>query len=75
MSGHGSLASIMIEEFIRDDCPKAPVMLYALEESNRFSDKVEAGDTSLKYKNDLFELNQSLWLGSLSKQCNLVVPF
>jgi len=47
MSGHGSLTNILIDEFIKDDCPKAPVLLFALEEKNRFAGSIEAGDTAL----------------------------
>ena len=57
MSGYGSLTDIVLNEFIKDDCPKAPVVLFALEERNRFAGRIDAGDTSLKYKHDLFELN------------------
>ena len=75
MSGNGSLTSILIDEFIRDECPKAPILLFALEEKNKYSSQLEANDIALRYKNDLFELNQSLWLAQLSQQCNMVVPF
>jgi hypothetical protein len=54
-SGHASLASIMIEEFLRDEAPKAPVLLFALEEQNRFV--VNESNTGIKYKHDLFNLN------------------
>ena len=30
-SGHGALTSTLIEEFIKDDAPKAPVLLFALD--------------------------------------------
>ena len=73
MSGNSSLASIIVEDFIRDDAPKAPVVLFALEEQNRFV--VNDSNTQVKYKHDLFELNQSLWLALLAQQVNLVVPF
>ena len=33
-AGHGSLANILIQDFCRDEAPKAPVMLYALENYN-----------------------------------------
>lgn len=33
-SGHGSLASILIEQFMREETPKAPVLLYVAESSN-----------------------------------------
>jgi hypothetical protein len=61
-SGHASLTQLIIEEFIRDETPKAPVLLYALESTNPFME-AQNEDTNLIYKRDLFELNQSFWLG------------
>lgn len=72
-SGHGSLASILIESFIREETPKAPVLLYAAESRNQFQKSII--DTNLNYRHDLFDLNQALWIGQLSKQANMVVPF
>ena len=39
MSGHGSLANILAQEFMRDEAPKAPIMLYAVESKNPFTKK------------------------------------
>ena len=72
-SGHGSLANILIESFIREETPKAPILLYAAESTNQFKPSVV--DTNQQYKHDLFNLNQALWIGQLSKQANLVLPF
>ena len=72
-SGHGSLANILIESFIREETPKAPILLYAAESTNQFKPSVV--DTNQQYKHDLFNLNQALWIGQLSKQANLVIPF
>jgi len=63
----------MIKEFLRDEAPKAPILLYALENSNPFA--VSESNTSIKYKHDLCELNQSLWLAELSRQADMVIPF
>ncbi len=60
-SGHGSLANILIETFIREETPKAPVLLYAAESRNQFEKSIV--DTNQQYKHDLFELNQALWIG------------
>ena len=70
-SGFGSLANTITIEHIRDEAPKAPVYLYALESCNPFS---KAKD-QLKF--DLFRLNRSLWLGEMLQTANyeLVVPF
>ena len=35
-SGHGSLANILIQDFCKDEAPKAPVMLYACESAISF---------------------------------------
>ena len=74
MSGNASLTKVLIEEWCRDEAPKAPVLLYAVESQNPFVVK-NYGDTSMQYKHDLFELNQSLWIGDLATKANLVIPF
>jgi len=35
-SGHASLANVIIEQFIREETPKSPVLLYAVENKNPF---------------------------------------
>ena len=73
-SGHASLTQIIIEEFCKDEAPKAPVLLYASEGRNPFQN-CEISDTNMQYKRDLFELNQSFWLGSLAQHATMVIPF
>ena len=72
-SGCASLANILIESFMNEETPKAPVLLYACEGRNPWQRSVV--DTNMQYKHDLFELNHCLWIGQLSKQANLVLPF
>lgn len=73
-SGNASLCQILVENWIRDEAPKAPVLLYASEGQNPFKDaKIE--ETGNQFKRDLFELNQSFWLGSLARTCDMVIPF
>lgn len=68
-SGYGSLANIMANEFMRDEAPKAPILLFAIENQNKFNQKEQYS------KYDLFELNKALWLGELAPSVDMVVPF
>ena len=68
-SGFGSLANTMSVEYIRDEVPKAPLYLYALETSNPYKKAKE------EIKFDLFRLNKSLWLGEMLDTFDLVIPF
>ena len=36
MTGFGSLSNMMSVEYIRDEVPKAPILLYAVESSNPY---------------------------------------
>lgn len=54
---------------MRDEAPKAPVLLYAVETRNPFDQEKE----SAKY--ELMKANRGLWLGDLLPAANLVVPF
>ena len=36
-AGYGSLAQVLITDFIRDEVPKAPVVLYSLKNHNKFN--------------------------------------
>ncbi len=41
-SGFGSLAQFMLKDYIKDELPKAPVLLFALKNSNeQFFDKTK----------------------------------
>jgi len=68
-SGFGSLANMMSTEYIRDEMPKAPIYLYALETQNPYKKSKDAT------KFDLFKLNKSLWLGEMLETFDLVIPF
>lgn len=68
-TGHGSLANMMATEYIRDEVPKAPILLYAIETPNPFKRAEEEN------KWDLFKLNKCLWLGEMLPTFDLVVPF
>ena len=47
-SGHGSFANIVAKEFMRDEAPKAPILLYAVETQNPFNQKKQ----TVKYGDD-----------------------
>ena len=38
-SGHGSFAQLMINDYIKDEVPKAPILLYSLKNSNTFNEE------------------------------------
>ena len=69
MGGHGSLANILAKEFMRDEAPKAPIMLYAVESRNPFNKKKQAA------KYELTELNRSLWMGEMMPTFDMIIPF
>ena len=69
MTGHGSLANILAQEFMRDEAPKAPIMLYAVESKNPFTKKKQ------ERKFELTELNRSLWMGEMLPNFDMVIPF
>ena len=54
---------------LRDEAPKAPVLLYAIENSSTISEE----EAPMKY--NLQEVSRSLWLGELSPNVDLVIPF
>jgi hypothetical protein len=68
-TGHGSFTKILVEEFMRDEAPKAPVLLYAIEKENPYNSGY------FQTKKDLYELNRSLWLGDLLPSVDMAVPF
>jgi hypothetical protein len=59
----------LIEEMMRVEAPKAPVLLYAVETRNPFDQENEP----IKY--ELMRANRGLWLGDLLPSANLVIPF
>jgi hypothetical protein len=54
---------------LHDECPKAPVLLYAVESNNPFD---EAKETT---KFELMKLNRGLWLGDLLPTVDMAIPF
>ena len=68
-SGFGSLTNMMSVEYIRDEVPKAPILLYAVEGANPYKKATE----SVKF--DLVKLNKCLWLGEMLPTFDMVVPF
>ena len=67
-SGHGSLTKILVTEFMKDEAPKAPVLLYALEGKNAFDNEKDP------IKFELMKLNRGLWLGDLLPTVDLAIP-
>jgi hypothetical protein len=75
----------LVSDFIRDEVPKAPVMLYSLKNQNKFNEEDRATMSQAEYESErtvkdemmkgLEDLNQSLWLSELSEEVNLVIPF
>ena len=56
-------------EYIRDEVPKAPILLYALETQNPYKKSTDEN------KFDLVKLNKSLWLGEMLPTFDMVIPF
>eukprot|EP00347_Sterkiella_histriomuscorum_P022491 403338293 len=69
-SGFGSIAQFMIQDYIRDEIPKAQIILQAIRNKNILDEQSE----NYQVKKSLEELNQALWLSELGNLCNLVVP-
>ena len=67
-SGHGSLANMLSTEYIRDEVPKAPILLYAVEKANAYKKTDEI-------KFNLAKLNKSLWLGEMTQTFDMIIPF
>ena len=59
----------MTTEYIKDEVPKAPVYLYAVETANPFKKSTE------DVKFSLAKLNKCLWLGEMLPNFDLVIPF
>ena len=58
----------MINEYIKDEVPKAPIMLYSIKNNNVFLND----DSGLKQNLEI--LNDSFWLAELSTLANVVIP-
>ena len=59
----------MSAEYIKDEVPKAPIYLYAVETKNPYQKKTE------EIKFELAKLNKCLWLGEMLQNYDLVIPF
>ena len=68
-SGFGSLTNQISTEYLRDEMPKAPIVLYAVESVNPYTKAEE----ELKF--ELAKLNKCLWLGEMLPTFDLVIPF
>ena len=60
---------MMTTEYIKDEVPKAPIYLYAIESENPYK------KASQEVKFELFKLNKSLWLGEMLSSFDLTIPF
>ena len=60
---------MMATEYIRDEVPKAPILLYAVENANPYKKKEE------EVKFNLAKLNKCLWLGEMLPTFDMVIPF
>jgi hypothetical protein len=69
LSGFATLSNLITTEFVKDECPKAPILLYAIEGANTYR------EDSDKAKFDLFKLNRGLWMGEMLENFDMVIPF
>lgn len=77
-SGFASLANIITTYFLKDEAPKAPVYLYSVNNENvvDFSQlESEEERTNAETRQELMNLNLSLFLSETQENYELVVPF
>ncbi|CDW82252.1 UNKNOWN [Stylonychia lemnae] len=67
-SGFGSMAQFMIQDYVKDEVPKAPILLYSIKNQNKYDE-----DENTVYKQQLEQLNHGLWLSELAT--NLTTAF
>ena len=59
-SGHSSLANVLINEYLKDESPKSPVFVYALNNRNtvEFAEGIsEEERTNLQIRQNLIDIN------------------
>lgn len=81
-SGFASLGKQMINYFLKDEVPKAPVFIYSINNQNRFDlmgaeeSKMDDEDIiNLEKMRELGALNKSLFFSEFEENVDLVVPF
>ena len=73
----------MINYFLKDEAPKAPVFIYSINNQNKFDlvtddskSKMESDDIiNLELMQQLGALNKSLFFSEFEENVDLVVPF
>ena len=64
--------------FLKDEAPKAPVYIYSINNSNKISVDEEATEeerTNAITRQNLMDLNHSLYLGETLENIELMIPF
>ena len=77
-SGFSSLANIITTYFLKDEAPKAPVYLYSVNNENKVDmSSLESEDerTNAETRQQLMDLNLSLFMADVQEDYELVVPF
>lgn len=68
-SGHGQLLSVLVQELIKDEIPKAPISLFAIK-----NEYYREFNEEMRQRTDLLDLNRSLWLSELTPLSDIIVP-
>ena len=77
-SGFGSLTNQMITYFLKDEAPKAPVYVYSVNNSQKIQIEDEADEaerTNAMTRQQLIDINQSLFFSEITEISDLVIPF
>lgn len=77
-SGFASLTNQMITYFLKDEAPKAPVYIYSVNNSQKIQIEDEADEaerTNAETRQQLIDINQSLFFSEITEIADLVIPF
>ena len=68
----------MITYFLKDEAPKAPVYVYSVNNSQKIQIEDEADEaerTNAMTRQQLIDINQSLFFSEITEISDLVIPF
>lgn len=68
----------MITYFLKDEAPKAPVYIYSVNNSQKIQIQDEADEaerTNAQTRQQLVDINQSLFFSEITENADLIVPF
>ena len=68
----------MVTHYLKDESPKAPVYIYAVNNDNKLlitETMSEEERTNMQTRQELMNLNQSLFMSEVSENVEMVIPF